>query len=83
MAKFEKNFWHYLFYSIHKKEQLGTSDSHNQPVTMASHNNGVWIRMLSVHSHNYGMELLSKLELAQIRDNGDYGKSNTNHVNAK
>ena len=59
---------------MHKKQSIGSSDSHIQPITMASHNNGIWIRMLSMHSHNYSMQLVSKPELVQIQDSHDSGK---------
>ena len=49
-------------------------DSHAQPATTGSHKNSKQIRMLSVHSSNYGMPLLLKLQFPQIWDSYDYGK---------
>ena len=74
IIKSEKNLTLTFFFSMHKKQSIGSSDSHIQPITMASHNNGIWIRMLSMHSHNYGMQLVSKPELVQIQDSHDSGK---------
>ena len=48
--------------------------SPTQPVTTGSCNNGIWIRMLFVHSCNCDMHLLSKVELPQIWDSYHYGR---------
>ena len=53
---------------IRKIQTILIPNSYAQAITTRFCNNGLGISVFSVHSRNYGMPLISKIELPQIRD---------------